>query len=189
MLNRIKKRHIVLLGLLSMLGILSLFYLRSDQSQDASFIRPYEEEKDFYPLVKLMNDNLFWIAESPTFSPEKALRTRAPSSEQERKGIASIDVIEAPDDRAGGFIAYYQKKKNHGVIWLLAVDKEYRGQGYGERLLTHALSTLKKNGATYATLATRIINNPALSLYKKVGFKEQYRLLDRGMIMLIKKDL
>ena len=55
--------------------------------------------------------------------------------------------------------------------------------------MDHALSELKKQGAQYVTLTTRLAKTPAMELYKKVGFVEQHREEDRGIITLIKRQL
>ncbi len=188
MLSRVNKRHIALLCLLSALAVFAVFYLRNDQSEQSTLIRPYEQDRDFQPLVRLMNDNKYWISENPQFSPEKMLISKTPSQSPEKKGQVKIDVVESHEATAG-FIAYYKKSQEHGFIWLLGVDKTFRGQGFGEMLVAHALASLKRQGATYVTLATRLINKPAMSLYKKMGFVEQYREEDRGMVTLIRRNL
>ncbi|HXW53112.1 MAG TPA: GNAT family N-acetyltransferase [Myxococcota bacterium] len=186
--GRIKKRHIALLGLFAALAVFTVFYLQNDQDEQSVFIRPYEEERDFQPLVRLMNDNKYWISENPEFSPEKMLITKTPSHSPEKKGQAKIDVVESHEATAG-FVAYYKKSPEHGFIWLLGVDKEFRGRGFGEMLVSHALANLKRQGSSYVTLAVRAINKPAMSLYKKMGFVEQYREEDRGMVTLVRRNL
>lgn len=188
MLNRIKKRHIVLLTALIGLSIIAILYLRTDQNGKIGIVRPYDDNKDFHAIVKLVNDNKYWISERPDFSPEKMLISRAPSNEPEKKGLVNIDVVEV-EDQTGGFIAYYKKSNEHGFIWLLAVNKDFRGQGLGEQLAAHALIKFKKQGVRYVTLATRLINKPALALYKKLGFVEKNRDEERGIITLIKRNL
>lgn len=49
----------------------------------------------------------------------------------------------------------------------IAVDPKYRRQGLAQLLIKEAL----KN-ASYAILEVRASNEPAISLYKKLGFKE-----------------
>ncbi len=189
MMNRVKKRHIVLLSLLAVSIIASIFYLRNDQNGKSFIIRTYEEGKDFQAIVNLINLNKYWVAENPElFSGERMLLTRAPTSEPERKGTVLIDVAEV-ENQTAGFISYYRKAAEHGYIWVLAVDKNFRGRGIGEGLVSHALSELKKLGATYVTLGTRTVNIPALALYKKLGFVETSRDEKRGMVMLIKRNL
>lgn len=188
MLTRMKKRHIALLSLLAVLAILSIVYLKNDQRKNGAFIRPYEKERDFHALVSLMNANKYWVSENPDFSPEKMLLTRIPASEPNRKIAADIDVVEA-DETTAGLIAYYKRTQDQGYIWIVAVDKNFRGRGLGEMLVQQALTRLKEKGARSVILGTRLINKPALALYKKLGFVEEYREEERGMVTLIKKNL
>jgi len=188
MINRIKFRHIVLLAFLGLLSATAIFYFYSDQRQETSFIRSYDQEKDFLPLVALINDNMFWLSERPDFSPEQFLTLRAPNFDPARRGQTTIDVLQA-DGATAGFVAYYKKSPTHGFIWIFAVDKNFRRRGFGERLMNHALSQLKKQGAQFVTLTTRLAKTPAIELYKKLGFVEQSREDARGIITMIKRSL
>jgi ribosomal protein S18 acetylase RimI-like enzyme len=188
MISRLKKRHFALLGFLAVLALAAIFYLRSDQNGRTYTIRSYDQAKDFGPIVSLVNANKFLLSERPEFSPEQMLITRAPASEPDRKGIVVIDVAEV-DDQTAGFISYYRKSSDHGFIWILAVDKNFRGRGIGEALAVNAINYLKKQGATYVTLGTRTTNKPALSLYKKLGFIEASRDDNRGIVSLVKRNL
>lgn len=188
MLNRIKKRHIALLTLLAAAIVATIFYLRTDQNGNLFVIRPYDQTKDFHALVKIMNDNKYLISERPDFSPEKTLLLRAPRDNPELKGSVKINVVEA-ENKTGGFIAYHKKAPDHGFIWLLAVDKYFRGRGFGEKLMMSALDEFKSQGVTYVTLTTRLNNKPAINLYKKLGFTEKSREEDRGLIFMIKRNL
>ena len=187
-MNRFKIRHIILLAFIGLLSAAAVFYFNSDAKQDKEFIRAYDEAKDFAPLVGMINDNLFWLSERPDFSPEQFLMLRAPNFDPARKGQAIIDVMQA-DGASAGFIAYYKKSPTHGYIWIFAVDKNFRRRGFGEKLMNRALSVLKKQGAQYVTLTTRLAKTPAMELYKKVGFLEQYREEDRGIVTLVKRNL
>lgn len=187
MLDRIKKRHIALLILLAIGAAFTIFYFNSDQPKDPVSVRSYEK-KDFQPVLKIMNDNKFWISEHADLSGEKVLTFKAPNNDMSKKGQASIDVV-AVNDEAVGFIAYYRKSFLEGRIWLLAIDKDSRKKGFGERLIDHALMELKKKGATYVTLAAKTINKPAISLYQKMGFVEENRDENRGIVFLIRHQL
>lgn len=48
---------------------------------------------------------------------------------------------------------------------------DYQHQGHGTKLLQHALKTVKEQGAGLAYLEVRSSNHPAITLYKKMGFK------------------
>lgn len=187
MLSRMKRRHWALLVLLALLAGLSIIYFGADQPKSNVAIRAYEE-RDFSPLLKIMNDNLFWISEHSDLATDKVLTLRAPHNDPSRKGQAIIDVVTV-DDQAKGFISYYKKSSNEGYIWLLAVDKDQRKKGFGEKLVARALEELKRQGARYVTMAAKLINKPALNLYKKMGFVEESRDEERGVVFLIRHKL
>ncbi|WP_164779519.1 GNAT family N-acetyltransferase [Paenibacillus kobensis] len=60
-------------------------------------------------------------------------------------------------------------------IYEVATDPAYRNQGYGEQLLLNVLKWARLNGASHAYLSVVADNAPAVRLYEKVGFTEQYR--------------
>lgn len=66
------------------------------------------------------------------------------------------------------------------VVWILtdeahiatiAIHPEYRGQGYGKKLLAETLRKAIQRGATHATLEVRENNLLAQQMYVKFGFK------------------
>jgi ribosomal-protein-alanine N-acetyltransferase len=70
------------------------------------------------------------------------------------------------------------------VIWLLvdeahiatiATHPDFRRQGIAGRLLLHALSEVKKEGATHSVLEVRKSNTAAQEMYRKFGFIESGR--------------
>lgn len=54
----------------------------------------------------------------------------------------------------------------------IAVSKNYQGQGYGARLLQHAVAQAKLQGACRLLLEVRPSNQRALALYALWGFRE-----------------
>ena len=77
-----------------------------------------------------------------------------------------------------GFASYYMllKPTFNGIkkdliLFSIAVDPEYRGCGYGERLLFKSIDEIGKNLCNSVSLCVRTTNIPALSLYNKAGFK------------------
>lgn len=180
----VSKRHVAYLCILSLSLCGLVFWLYNDNPKPKVKIVSYDE-RYFDPLVKIMTDNHFWISERREFSPHRVLRWRAPQDDPDRKGEASIDVA-LLDDVPAGFIAYYMKSKMNGYIWLLAVDETYRGQGIAQKLMEHGLEALKKQHAKFISISVRTINTPAINLYKKLGFKEEWRDDERGIMQLIK---
>jgi len=59
-------------------------------------------------------------------------------------------------------------KKGHIVS--VAVLPEYRRAGIGNALVTEALKALSKHKAEECFLEVRVTNEPAINLYKKLGF-------------------
>ncbi len=60
-------------------------------------------------------------------------------------------------------------------LYDIVTDSDFRRQGYGERLVRDLLTWGKRQGARAAYLQVMLNNPPALSLYEKVGFREEYR--------------
>lgn len=52
----------------------------------------------------------------------------------------------------------------------LCVDREFQHQGWGSKLLKHALTHAKRHGIDIAYLEVRRSNSRAISLYKKMQF-------------------
>ena len=54
----------------------------------------------------------------------------------------------------------------------LAVSPEYRRQGVGEELVEQLMNHLRAKEASCLTLEVRASNDPAIALYRKLGFVE-----------------
>lgn len=57
-----------------------------------------------------------------------------------------------------------------GEIYSFAILEEYRGKGYGKKLLNTAIEHFVKKGIKKVSLNVRVSNNIAISLYKSLGF-------------------
>ena len=55
----------------------------------------------------------------------------------------------------------------------LYVDKDYRKQGVGEKLIKKAMEYAKNEHAKFVELSTAVDNYSAQSVYEKIGFKRQ----------------
>jgi ribosomal protein S18 acetylase RimI-like enzyme len=185
MANPIKRRHIAYLTALILSSAAVFFWAQNDISTAHVVVRPYEATRDYEPLVRIMTENHFWISERQEMSPQRVLTWRAPMDNPERKGEAAIDVVQS-DEETAGFITYFKKSPKVGYIWMMAVDKPYRGQGLAKKLMERALSELKAQKVSYVTIFARTINEPAIRLYKKMGFLEQHRDEQHGIVELIK---
>lgn len=58
-----------------------------------------------------------------------------------------------------------------GHVISIAVIQDHRGKGIGRRLMEIGMQRLREGGATEMFLEVRISNNPAIELYRILGFK------------------
>ena len=92
----------------------------------------------------------------------------------------TIFLVCVEDDLAGkeevmsrvtGYIGLYLSFEEASVT-NVAVSPSFRKKGYGEALVTAAKEAVREAGAECIFLEVRQSNEPAISLYKKLGFEE-----------------
>ena len=83
--------------------------------------------------------------------------------------LARCYVLEE-DEKIIGYAMMWLLFEN-GDITNIAVCKDYRHQGYGQKLLSKLIECAKENKLEYLFLEVRISNLPAISLYEKMGFE------------------
>lgn len=80
-----------------------------------------------------------------------------------------MDVI-GEKGAINGYIVWEEDEDdNHGHILNLAVDEMFRRQGIGQKLLNHALSSMKSSGMETCELEVRESNLWARHLYENAG--------------------
>lgn len=57
----------------------------------------------------------------------------------------------------------------------IVTAQDFRHRGYGQQIVKRILAWGKQNGAKRAYLQVMLDNTPALALYARIGFKEQYQ--------------
>ncbi len=57
----------------------------------------------------------------------------------------------------------------------IVTAQDFRGRGYGQQIVKRILAWGKQNQARQAYLQVMLDNAPALHLYAKIGFQEQYQ--------------
>lgn len=82
-------------------------------------------------------------------------------------------------DKIAGYCAYYLKPefsfnglRKKSVIYSIAIDNEFRGKGYGRKLLEESIKEMKLNGIYSTILYVNVKNTPAIKLYEKMGFQK-----------------
>lgn len=75
------------------------------------------------------------------------------------------------DDQVIGVCALFKQDEDNYELARLAVDKNFRRRGYGDRLVNEALAILRSIGARQVNLISNTILDNALALYRKYGFQ------------------
>lgn len=159
--------YITVLVLVLIVGGGVLFYPPPE-----SMISDFNETRDTQAILNVMKDNWYWLISSPDYRADLMLSKRTPShKEPQYFGKLVIKVLRNTNDLIG-FVNYYKKNEYQGHLFLLAIDKKYRGKGYAKKLVLYAMNDLKKMGAQWVQLVTRETNTTARSLYKKLGLQE-----------------
>lgn len=94
-------------------------------------------------------------------------------------------LVETETNKFVGEIAYHYNEEQGIFIADIIVSAEYRKKGYGNEGLKLLCTAAKDNGVKelYDDIAT---DNPAVSLFLKNGFYEEYRT---DKIIMLKKEL
>jgi N-acetylglutamate synthase len=57
----------------------------------------------------------------------------------------------------------------------IVIDKLYRNQGFGHLMVENILGWGKNKGAEIGYLQVLTVNDPAIRMYEKIGFREEYK--------------
>ncbi len=189
-MNTTKKNYIIiaLSSAAIMVGSFLLFNYRTSSVVHSNEIEEVQYDRDAQDIKRIMKQDWDLLIESGDYSVEHMLTKRAPSEyEPEYFGKMRIKVARK-DGKVVGFITYYLQQTYQGHILFLAVDKNYRGQGYAQKLVQYALDDLKQMGAVYARLYTKDYNEKAKNLYaNKFGFELYAREKDKSGVHYVKK--
>ena len=118
-----------------------------------------------------------------------ALNARIFAAHPEQGGITTADLAARMDEawfdagdflvaRSGGALVGYNWLKiepgaAEGEIYVVGVSPEWSGHGLGRRLMTAGLERLRRRGAARATLYVEADNEPAVRLYRSIGFADR----------------
>ncbi|HHT87693.1 MAG TPA: ribosomal protein S18-alanine N-acetyltransferase [Clostridiales bacterium] len=80
-------------------------------------------------------------------------------------------LVATVDGRVVGYCGFWGVAEE-GHIYNVAVKEGYKKQGIGFRMLKELIAQAAARGITSMTLEVRRSNQPAINLYKKLGFTE-----------------
>ena len=64
-----------------------------------------------------------------------------------------------------------------GIIWMIGSDPVKRGLGLGRAMINESIRTLKERGAGAIELTVYADNDPAVGLYRSVGFRHKHDII------------
>lgn len=108
------------------------------------------------------------------------------------KFLTYYEVLILQDILIGYAGAYVFGDEAH--ISNVAIDLDYRGSGYGTRLLSHYMESLRNRHVRHFTLEVRDDNIAALKMYESLGFKPEgirknyYSDVGRDAIVMWKRE-
>ena len=122
-------------------------------------------------------------------SVETALRYKKNFFERDLDSGDGAIFIAEKDKKSVGYIFVLifapgmekAKKYSPGYISDLHIEKEYRKQGIGQKLLKESEKWLKKKGKSEVGLDVSTWNNKAIGLYKKMQFKDKSIKLEKKL--------
>jgi ribosomal protein S18 acetylase RimI-like enzyme/predicted transcriptional regulator len=113
--------------------------------------------------------NVAWIEKHWDMEPDDYKALDKPTQNIINKG--GYIAIALYDDRPVGTAALLKMEDNRIELAKMAVADQTRGMGIGTALAEHAIAKAKALGAKSLYLESNTVLGPAISLYRKLGFK------------------
>ena len=122
--------------------------------------------------------------------PKSSYRFELAENDASKCWVAEVQTEEG-DQKLIGFAVVWQLI-DQAHIASIAIHPDYRGFGFGEKMLLFILKNAQEDGMLSATLEVRETNQVAQSLYRKIGFEVTGRRLryyhdtqEDGLIMTL----
>ncbi len=131
----------------------------------------YDPYRDRPFIESLFHRDWYWLTAQP-YDPalfEQWLGHKSPTADATSFGILDIRVAQINNSDVG-FVAYYMKSAQEGIILFIDVQPTHRSKRIGNALLEFAVADLQRRGATVVRLITRPHNVSARRLYERSGF-------------------
>jgi len=124
-----------------------------------------DNERHCQDFVRL---NELWISEH--FALEESDRKLAADPFKiVRDGGHILSLVEG--GKVVGVCALFKESPQRYQLARMAVDPRERGKGYGETLISAAIEKARESGAETLYLLSNTVLRPAISLYRKHGFR------------------
>jgi ribosomal protein S18 acetylase RimI-like enzyme len=172
----IKKNKKLIIAVCLLLGLAAgtVWVYKQSQSVTSELvagydIRPFNAERDTDFIKQQNYDNWYLLHATPEYDLDFMLEKSSPYAWEPRTYGKLKTVVLFDEGKPAGFVNYYTRGKE-GVIFLLSVDKNARGKGFGKALFGYAVEGLKKQGAKILKVSVRSENEQAQRVYRGAGF-------------------
>lgn len=171
-----KYNYKMIVGALLLAGAVGagLFYY-TRTSESGFTIQDFDDARDTKDVIAGLTPDRYWLFGNPEYSAEFMLKYRARQQDIMTAGQLIIKVARE-NGKYVGFTAYYMKPHNLGHILFVNVVDAFRGKGNVEKLVTYAMNDLKSRGAVAVQLLTRVDNERAQKVYRRMGFVQVDRI-------------
>lgn len=100
--------------------------------------------------------------------PEDAMQEDSFWKRVDGDGFFILDL----DEEMIGYLMVQKFGTDEGYVGRIGVVEEHRGKGFGKLLMEHGIDWFRKQGSIKAVHLQADLNEAALGLYKKTGFKK-----------------
>jgi len=128
------------------------------------------EEADIEVIVEINNRAFADHPEQAAMTPE-GFGALAQSEWFDPDGV----VVARGERGIVGFCVTKTDGSGAGEVYLLAVDPDSTGSGYGSMLASAGFEWLERHGATHAVVWVDSTNHGAVRIYRKLGLAEDFR--------------
>ena len=176
---KINRKRILILFFSLAIAATGSWFLFVWDSVDSEIIA-FDLKRDGKDIMAIFDRDWDWLipGDRDSFSPELMLAYQAPMQNPMYAGRLKIKVIRDGDNLVG-FVAWYMKDPEKGFLNFVVVNPEYRGKGYADKLVRHAMDQMIKEGAKKLTMVTWPYNVRARKVYDRLGWKvvkEEYQV-------------
>jgi ribosomal protein S18 acetylase RimI-like enzyme len=139
-------------------------------------LRPVREGRLRYRYVDETNRGLFQTLHNDIFRfvPNGGAVSDEEMDELMKKHAATPELLGLAyrDERLVGF---YELESTDGEGWIhsIGIDPSFQGQGFGREMLLYLIPVLARHGAERMKLIVMSSNEPAIQLYRRLGFREE----------------
>ena len=121
-------------------------------------------------IIELLNtDDLEQVVAIENESFSKPWSTQYFLQELNKNDLSEIYVLKEGDEVIGYGDLWYMFENCD--LTKICIKKEYRHQGYGNKLLKHLLRIAREKGCEFMHLEVDVMNNEAITLYKNNQFE------------------